>query len=418
MGYLRIKTSEMRLVAQSIAVFLAMSGWAATNPLPPLNLRFVSNFFVSPSGSPTNAGTLDSPVSLGQALSKAAPSSVITLLPGSYPSLVITTPRLTIRAQTKWTATVTGSPAMHGIEIDATNVVIDGLEVSHSYIDGIKLNSSGNTVRNCWIHHSGLGDPNATPNTNGTYTGQGVYSGAHANNLIELNVIEYNGVWIGYDHGLYISGTNHVVRGNVIRHNWAYGAQLYTGYLGESCSGISVYDNLIYGNGAGDGGRNCITVWAGPPGAGVMTTNYVFNNTLISSTYYPVICDYGYLGLTNNIILGSFGGSLAVADGGTIWADYNCLTNTMAARNGIIDGGHNRIIADPGFVSANRGLFWLTSSSPARGAANGAIVPPVDFFGKAQAAVTDVGAFQYSSSLQSDTRVLDPSNNPDYWSLP
>jgi hypothetical protein len=394
----------------------AVSGWAAALPPAPLNLHVLSNYYVSVSGSATNSGSVDSPLALSSALSKALPGDVIVLLPGTYPSIVIRTPGLTLRSLSKWMATVVGSPAMHGIEVNSNNVVIDGLEVSHSYIDGIKLNASGVTVRNCWIHHSGLGDTNAVANTNESFTGQGIYSGAHDHNTIERNLIEYNGIWIGHDHGVYISGTNHVIRGNVLRHNWTYGLQLYTGYAGESCSGIAVYDNLIYANGNCDNGRNCLTVWAGPPGSGVMTTNYVFNNTLIASTYYPVICDSGYLALSNNIILGSYDGTLIAVDGGTIWSDHNCFTNTLRVGNGIVDGGHNLIVSDPGFVNAGQGLFWLTANSPARGSADPAVMPPVDFFGMPQTSYTDIGAFQYNQLYETDIRVLDPSSSdPDYW---
>ncbi len=403
-----------RVALPIVVVLMCLSGWAAT-PQPPVNLRFIGKFFVAPDGVAANSGTANSPWSLRQALARVAPSSTIVLLPGTYPSIVIATPGLTLRSETKWAAKVLGSPARHGIEVNATNVVLDGLQVAYSYIDGIKLNAGANTVRNCWIHHSGLGDAQASPNTNATYTGQGIYSGCHQNSSIEYNLIEYNGVWIGHDHGIYISGTNHVVRGNVIRHNWTYGLQVYTDYTNQACSGISIYNNLIYGNGAGNDGRNCITVWAGPPGAGVSTTNYIFNNTLAAATYYPVICDYGFLAVSNNIILGSYDGILAAEDGGTIWYDHNLFTNTVPVRSGLVSGGHNIVAANPGLVNSGSGLFWLTSASPARGLADTSIVPPFDFFGRPLSAVSDVGAFQYDPVLGADIRVLDPSPSPDYW---
>lgn len=388
--------------------------WAL--PLPVQHLRVVKEYFVSPTGSSSNLATAGSPWPVNYALSRAQSGDVISLVPGTYPSIVVRTPGVILRSTAKWAATVAGSPGLHGIQVDATNVVIDGVEVSHSYIDGIKLNSSGNTVRNCWIHHSGLGDPNAVVNTNASYTGQGIYSGCYANNTIEKNLIEYNGIWIAHDHGVYIAGTNNIIRGNVLRHNWAYGLQLFSGYAGESCCAIQVYNNLIYGNGVCDAGRNCLTVWAGPPGSGVMTTNYVFNNTLVADTYYPVICDSGYLGLSNNIILGAYDGTLIAVDGGTIWSSYNCFTNAVRASDVVVDGGHNVVATNPGFVNAANGLFWLTSTSPARGSANKTLIPPIDFFGNSQSSCNDAGAFQYNALYETDTRILEPSPAyPDYW---
>jgi hypothetical protein len=415
-----------RAALASIVGFAALTALAPIRPTTPTNLhvlQFVgNNYYAATTGSSSNSGlSINSPWPLSLAISQAGPSNVITLLPGTYPSIDIARPELsslTLRSQIKWAAKIQGSPVMHGISIGVgvSNIVIDGLQVDHAFIDGIKINGSGNTVRNCWIHHSGLGNPSAAPNGDASFSGQGVYIGCYNNNTIEYSLIESNGVWNGNDHGIYISGTNCVVRGNVLRYNWAYGLQLYTGYAGQSCCGLKVYDNLIYRNGICNGGRNCLTVWAGPPAGNVGTTNYVFNNTLISDTWNPVVADGGYLALSNNIILGSYDGSVAGVDGAVIWCDYNLLTNTLHAGNGVVNGGHNIITNGASFVNAGNGLFSLRSYSPARGVANGSVIPPVDFFGKNQSSVADVGAFQYSPLYESDTRVLDPSpTNPDYW---
>jgi hypothetical protein len=414
------KMKGLFLLGSAVAGWALPAGAATQGPPPPINVHVVYNCFVSPGGTGANSGTADSPWSLNYALGQVGPSSTINLLPGTYPSVVVSRPGLTLRAAVKWTAVILGSTNMHGVEIDADDTTVDGLQVSHSYIDGIKLNSSGDTVRNCWIHHSGLGDPNAQANTNGTYTGQGIYGGCHENNFIENNLIEYNGVWTGHDHGIYLCGTNAVIRGNVIRHNWTYGIQLYTGYPGESCSGIQVYNNLVYGNGLCDGGRNCLTVWAGPPGSGAATTNYVFNNTLVADTYYPVVANYGFLGLTNNIILGAYDGSVIGGYGALLGCDYNLFTNAVHVGDGVMNGGHNLVTtASPGFVNAANGLFWLRTDSPARGAADPNLVPPMDFFDQTQPGAADLGAFQFNSILSTDTRVLDPSPAvPDYWTLP
>lgn len=403
-----------------VLVGLVPPAWTATLGTPPAPTDLHVVCYVSPAGSPTNSGTPQSPWSVAYALDHAVAPSTISFLPGTYPSIVVTRPGLQLLSPTKWAAVILGSTNMHGIEVDAGNTIIDGFQISHTFIDGIKLNASSNTVRNCWIHHAGWGDPSAQTNSTGIYTGQGIYGGCHQRNTIEYNLIEYNGIWVGHDHGIYLCGTNHIIRGNVIRHNWTYGVQLYTGYAGESCSGIQIYNNLVYGNGVCDNGRNCLTVWAGPPGAGVATTNYIFNNTLIADTYYPVVCDYGFVGLTNNLILGSYDGSLIGVDGATLWCDYNLLTNALHVGSGVLDGGHNIVTTNqPGFVNPSNGLFWLLPTSPARSVANPQTSPPVSFFGVVQTGVTDIGAFQFNLSLSADTRVLDPSPpNPDYWAMP
>jgi len=63
------------------------------------------------------------------------------------------------------------------------------------------------------------------------------------------------------------------------------------------------------------------------------------------------------------------------------------------------------------------GLFWLLAKSKARGNALPTCSGPVDFFGKSQFSVTDIGAFQYSTNRAADERLLDPSpiDGADYW---
>ena len=120
-----------------------------------------TEYFVSPSGSPTNSGTVTSPwPSVGFALNNATGGDVITLLPGTYAEAVVvglsgTAEHPTVlRSQPKWQAVIQGSPS-HGIYIadGVSNVVIDGLQVVAAAIDGVKVGSYA-TVRNCWIHDS------------------------------------------------------------------------------------------------------------------------------------------------------------------------------------------------------------------------------------------------------------------------
>ena len=72
-----------------------------------------------------------------------------------------------------------------------------------------------------------------------------------------------------------------------------------------------------------------------------------------------------------------------------------------------------------GFVNTNNGLYWLRSDSMARGNALSNACGPVDFFGRAQSSVADIGAFQYSENLLGDSRVFDPSPwfGAGYWQM-
>lgn len=346
-------------------------------------------YFVSPSGNPTNSGSATSPwPSVGFALANATGGDLITLLPGTYAEPVVVELSGTagqptvIRSQRKWEAIILGSPT-HGIYVadGVTNVVIDGLQVVSAAIDGVKVGSYA-TVRNCWIHHSGR---------------QGVSAHRTRGTLLERNLIEHNGTDPVFDHGIYLSGTNAIVRGNVIRWNQRYGCQFYAD-APASTAECQFYNNLVYGN------RNALTVWSA---AG--QTNYVFNNTLWSDRYV-LGGNGGILCASNNILLGPGVRRIFNAENGAeIRADYNLISAT-----GRRHGPHDVMVVQPGLVNPDRGLFWLRADSPARAAAG--IVPPVDFFGREQQRGLDVGAFQYRPHLTRDTRVLDPSPaRPDYW---
>jgi hypothetical protein len=266
-----------------------------------------------------------------------------------------------------------------------SNVVIDGLQVAGAGIDGVKVGSFA-SVRNCWIHHS-AGQGISAPRTQGT--------------LLERNLIEHNGTDPVFDHGIYLSGTNDVVRCNVIRWNKCYGCQFYADPPASSAE-CQFYNNLVYGN------RNALVVWSP-----TRQTNYVFNNTLLSDRYV-LRANGGILCATNNLLLGSSVRRILSADnGGAIRADHNLISAAGRRR-----GDHDVMVMHPGFVNANHGLFWLLADSPARGMAVERVMRPVDFFGRGQERVLDVGAFQYRAYLTSDNRVLDPSPAiPDYWLL-
>ena len=186
-----------------------------------------AEYFVSPAGNEGNKGTQASPwPSVNFALSRATGGDTITLLPGSYNESVVVDLSGTaafptvIRSQNKWDAILQGAPG-HGVYVadGVTNVVIDGLQVAGAAIDGIKVGSFA-AVRNCWIHNS---------------TRQGISANATHNTLIEYNLVEQNGTSPIFDHGMYISGTNLVVRGNVIRRNRTYGCQIYADAPARLC---------------------------------------------------------------------------------------------------------------------------------------------------------------------------------------
>jgi len=379
-----------RAILTALVILPAFAGFSVTRPFAPVNFGILR--YAAPNGSSANDGiTPNTPWSLSYALAQAGPSTIIALLPGTYPSIEISNPGTKLVCRTKWAARVVGSPGVNGIWTDSNvgNVIIDGIEVVGSALDGIALNGSNCVVRNCWVHNS---------------SGSGITARLNSNTLLERNLIEGNGLGSLGGHGINLSGTNCIVRANVLRYNQGWGCQIYEP-APNSCAECDFYNNLVYGNQSG------LTVWS-PAGQ----TNYVFNNTILSSTNYCLVADFGNLCVSNNILSsGSQNMLIGVADGANVWSDYNLLSASAS-----LGGLHSLVVAGPAFVNAPSGLYWLTAASLARFVANPAVIPPVDFFGKPESSVTDVGAFQFSSALAADTRVLDPSptNGADYWAPP
>ena len=379
--------SKPQALARRICVYLCLS---VVVPC----IGTAKEYFVSPGGSETNAGTESSPwPSIGTALSRISAGDIVTVMPGTYVEPVSIEVSGTaefptvVRSQRKWEAIVKGSSS-HGIYTadGVTNVIIDGLQVAEANIDGIKVGSHV-TVRNCWIHHS---------------TRQGISAHNTCGTTLEYNLVEHNGTDPAFDHGIYLSGTNDVVRGNVIRWNRTYGCQIYYDPPASSAN-CQFYNNLVYGN------RNALTVWS--PGG---QTNYVFNNTLLAGNYV-LVADYGTLCATNNILVGiDWDRLLCAEDRAIIRADFNLVSAAVKPRGGRDPvaaqprGAHDVVATDPAFLKPSAGLFWLRGESPARGAAAPGIVPPVDFFGRKQSKALDVGALQFRGRFLFDTRCLDP----------
>jgi hypothetical protein len=371
-----------------------------------------TNYYVATNGSGGNTGlTTNSPWPLNYAVTQLGPGITLTLMPGLYSGTVhiyyVSGTALnpaTVRSQYKWQAVIANS-TNRGIEMwSAQYIVLDGVCVSNCVNTGIKVMGSHNTVRNCWSTHNGnISDQDGIESN----------TARNADNVFEYNLIEWNGSGAGFGHGLYVSGQNNIIRGNVVRNNGAFGIQVYTGFAGNWQNNNLVYDNLVYGH----TNKYGVTIW-GADGNGLLPgTNYLLSNTILDG----VSLAYGTTWVLNNIILPSPVNPAqplyrSASQPPIVGADYNLGTVRMRPA-----GAHNvttKVASSTLFVNARQGLYWLSPGSPARNAA-GSACPPVDFFGRPRSSLADIGAFQYSPALTGDIRVLDPSPaNPDYWSLP
>jgi len=320
---------------------------------------------------------------------------------GDYTNLTLNVTNTTIIATTKWGPRIIGLTNAHGINVAASNCVVDGFIITNSFIDGLKMNASSNRIRNCWVVKSGQGDPS------GTNLAMGISGHGYNSNIVEMNLVEYNGVMTNSDHGIYVDGTNITIRGNVVRYNKTYGIKLADDVRNTHDSYI--YENIVYGNPKG------ITVETHD---GTSSTNYVLNNTILAAEKDAVTTFSGVLSMTNNILLAQPSYYTYVTNAPTtLREDYD-----LVSKEGVTAYGTHTVTnanLTTGFVSTNIGLYWLNAGATARGMAV-PITLAVDFFGNASPTITDVGAVQYTSALAADTRTLDPSGSTggDYWGTP
>ncbi len=235
-----------------------------------------ATYYVSPDGSAAGDGSEESPWrTVQEALETIGHGGVtIVLLPGIYEPIRVrdtqyggTADRPTvIRAAEKWTAIVEGLEGQHNVNVVGDWYVIEGLEVRGSMIDGIKVNGNHCTVRDNWVHHSAR---------------QGIGSHGYNGTVIEGNLFEYNGTDTQFDHGIYVSGANLQIAGNVVRHNAGYGIHLW-GEL-EDCF---IVDNLVYGHSV-----KLPMVIQSVDGVGA---NHIYRNTLLNPDHVSdVVRIYG-----------------------------------------------------------------------------------------------------------------------------
>jgi hypothetical protein len=287
-------------------------------------------------------------------------TNVCYLLPGLYTyssSITLTQHYVSFISQIKWAACITNLDAAgHPFYFSAPahDLTFDGIQLANNRYD-FQLGDQGNVgavsnnaARNLWCHGTGnnwAGAPNAS--------GIEVVCGSGA--LVENCLLEWNGTnYIGSNHGIYAGGTNGIYRNNVCRFNGGAGI-IVNGHLdtgGVRDDGNSITGNLCYSN-LSLGAQISIKCDA----AGNAGTNSVIGNTVQDgANNYAIFCASGaVLLLTNNIILSTGSG---VDNLGTVWANYNMATATLAA-----PGGSDVITNYTGLNSD----YTLKADSPARG---------------------------------------------------
>lgn len=346
MSITRLSSSPSYTLYQKLPIIGPRGVLLGVPPVPP----FVPDFFVSPTGSSSNPGTLFSPWSLAYALSGAGgaitPGKQIALLGGTYTGAFV--------GSTNGTAL---SPIIFR-RYTGARVSIDGtlyLTGDYNWIWGWEilrsnpLSSNGNAflddglqnkLINCIVHDSA--NVGIAENNNGR--GGEIYGCLSYNNGTHFNL----------DHGMYLHGalTDPIkyVLNNIVFNNWANGIQLYV----QSFANWHLYldSNVVFGSGSISSPVNndANLLLSGTVGGDIKFTN--------NMTYEPAS--------KNNVhFFNDAGGDDLLLDGNYLAGGNNkCLYlvggwNAATVRNNVLHCPGGQLVLTPAGVS---GWAWQNNA--------------------------------------------------------
>lgn len=207
------------------------------------------------------------------------PGDEVVFAPGVYP--YVYKPGIdgvTYRAQERWRTQMPFMAVGHDCKVWGFS-----FHGSDSYgCDG----QAGTKIKDCWIQRARR---------------QGITGDSL---IVERCLVEFCGVHVQFDHGMYINGPNVVVRNCIVRHCSSYGIHLYHS-SGDPVNNAIVTGNLVYGGRRG-------------------------------------ICLYGNGGIIANNTLDCYGSGLPVTQG----------ENNVVDRNLVHPEDHV-------VVSRKQGVYWL-----------------------------------------------------------
>jgi hypothetical protein len=339
-------------------------GSALPAPLPPST---GTTFYVSTSGSDSNAGTKASPWrTIGKALRTLNPGQTALVRAGTYAEKVEWSRSGSASAPITLAAYPGEQPVITGrVKIWAYYVRLSGFEI----VGQTSLNPSDvvlyvSGAQNLEVSHNEI--------RNGAKSGVYIDDGTTRNIQIVGNWIHDNGTHATHDHGLYWSdGTGGLIANNVIEDNLAYGIHLY-----PDGDDVIVTSNTIAGNGMSG------IIVAGS-GALASDRNLLVNNVLAFNA------DYGIRSYWSGTV-GS--GNAARTNLGWQNAKGNFATGSLAT--GLALSGS--MTGDPLFAGRSSSNYRLQAGSAALDLALADHAPGVDYDGKARPVgpAADLGAFE------------------------
>jgi parallel beta-helix repeat protein len=382
-----------------------------------------ATYYVATTGNDSNPGTLELPFrTIIKGVSILKPGDTAFVRAGTYREYIDTN-QTVFPSGVSWASPVTlaaypgekvtligfinlaGMPSSYiivsGLIIDANNnnegftinqgshhIRLQNSEIKNTYVNGIGiwwgnnngLSSDYNEILNCTIHHIASWGGDGIPNQAFGYgRGHGIYM-TTSNNIIRGNTF--------YDIGQYSIhqwttkfANNNIIEGNLVTrsgHNTTrYGKVCCGGITVSSGNGTIIRNNIVYGNDVN--GIEAMTT---------CTNCKVYNNTAYNNPGWNIY---------------SFDGGSGIE-----------IRNNIAYPKGIYSGSgsvsSNNLNTSPNFVNAGSNDFRLLSSSPAIDAGMTLTAVPVDFsrHPRPQGSAHDIGAYEFGAT--SSTAPAPPMN--------
>jgi hypothetical protein len=373
-----IKSSDEYIKRQSTTVTPSTTATPATT----------YNYYVSPTGSDTAAGTKAAPFKTLARAAKAAtrPSTTVWVAPGTYAGGIKTTASGTATGRIYWVSTTKWGAKIVPPASSTNNSAWDNrghyVSIIGFDVDGSKIGSGTK-----WVH--------------GIYTGgsYNIIQGNHVHHLATtIPCNSAGGSAIGVDS--YYKGVKGDVLDNVV-HDIGPAGCTYVQGIYQSTSG-TIKNNVVYRVGSA-----AIHLWHDA------TDVKIINNTVTSSVFGIIVGGGDFYFTTagannvhvhNNIVYDNKYGISEQGKTGTANTYRNNLvyqnpTYNFSLRNGLKH--YNTVSSNPLFVGYSRTAampnYKLTTSSPAIGRGLATYAPNMDIDGNPRNTTTgfDIGAYQH-----------------------
>ncbi len=343
------------------------------------------NYYVSPTGSDTAAGTQAAPYrTIARAATRAVPGTTIWVAPGTYPGGFKTTAsgsasnRIYFVSTTKWGAKIVppaSSPNDTAWDSRGSYVDIIGFEINGSahqsgtkWTHGIYSGGSYDMIRNNRIHH--IATTSTCTSAGGSAIGVDSYYRGLKTDVIGNLVHDIGPAGCRYVQGIYVS-TSGTVKNNVV-----YRVAEAAIHLWHDATNVIITNNTVVASNTGiivGGGDFYFT-------SGPNNNTAVYNNIVYDNKYG--ISEQGSTGTSN-----TYRNNLVYQN-----------TYNWTLKNGLTHTG--TVAAVPLFVSYTRtGTpdLHIQASSPAVGKGTATNALPYDFDNKPRNATTgyDIGAYQH-----------------------